>query len=148
MWSKFREFVMRGNVIDLATGVILGASFGKITTSLVEDVLMPPIGLVLGQVDFSNLFINLSGRPAASVAEAKAAGVPVVAYGQFINTVIDFLIVAFVVFLLVQSVERVRRKPEAAAPVTRECPYCAMKIPAKAVRCPECTSELGAAPGR
>jgi large conductance mechanosensitive channel len=147
MWSKFREFVMRGNVIDLATGVILGASFGKITTSLVEDVLMPPIGLVLGQVDFSNLFINLSGRPAASVAEAKAAGVPVVAYGQFINTVIDFLIVAFVVFLLVQSVERVRRKPEAAAPVTRECPYCAMKIPAKAVRCPECTSQLGVAPG-
>lgn len=147
MWSKFREFVMRGNVIDLATGVILGASFGKITTSLVEDVLMPPIGLVLGQVDFSNLFINLSGRPAVSVAEAKAAGVPVVAYGQFINTVIDFLIVAFVVFLLVQTVERVRRKPEAAAPVTRECPYCAMKIPTRAVRCPECTSELGAAQG-
>jgi len=125
MFKEFKEFAVRGNVLDLAIGVIIGAAFGKVVTSLVDDVLMPPIGMVLGRVDFSNLFVNLSGKPVASVAQAKAAGVPTINYGLFLNSVLSFLIVAFVVFLIVRAVNRMRRGEEkpAAAPVVKECPY-------------------------
>jgi len=142
MWREFRDFAMRGNVIDLAVGIIIGAAFGKIVSSLVNDILMPPIGVLLGKVDFSNLFVSLSGQHYASLAEAKAAGAATLNYGVFINNIIDFLIVAFAVFLLVQQVNRLTRKPE-AAPTTKECPYCLSKIPLKATRCPQCTSQLG-----
>jgi large conductance mechanosensitive channel len=146
MLREFREFAMRGNVVDLAVGIIIGAAFGKIITSLVNDVLMPPIGLVLGRVDFSSLFINLSGQPYASLAEAKAAGAPTINYGVFLNTLIDFIIVAFAIFLLVRLINRLRRQPEAAAtPTTKECPFCASVIPLRATRCPQCTSALQAA---
>jgi large conductance mechanosensitive channel len=147
MLKEFKEFAVRGNVLDLAIGVIIGAAFGKIVTSLVEDVVMPPIGLLLGHVDFSNLFINLSGKPVASVAQAKAQGVPTINYGLFLNAVLSFLIVAFVVFLIVRAVNRMRRGEEkpAAPPVVKECPYCLSSIPLKATRCPHCTSELRAA---
>jgi len=147
MLREFRDFAMRGNVLDMAIGIIIGAAFGKIITSLVSDILMPPIGLVLGQVDFSNLFLNLSGKSFASLAEAKAAGVPTISYGLFINTVIDFTIVAFAIFLLVRQVNRLKRQPEAvaAAPTTRECPHCRSQIALRATRCPHCTSDLKAA---
>lgn len=147
MWREFREFAMRGNVVDLAVGIIIGVAFGKIITSLVNDIIMPPIGLLLGRVDFSSLFINLSGQPYASLAEAKAAGAPTINYGVFLNTVIDFIIVAFVIFLLVRLINRLSRQPEAppAAPTTRECPFCVSSIPLRATRCPHCTSELQAA---
>ncbi len=144
MLREFKEFVARGNVMDLAVGVILGAAFGKIVTSLVDDVIMPPIGRALGGVDFSSLFVRLGGGTYASLAEAKAAGAPVIAYGAFLNTVIQFLIVAFVIFLLVKQVNRLRR-PAAAAPTSRDCPYCATAIPLKATRCPACTSQLAVA---
>jgi large conductance mechanosensitive channel len=146
MLKEFKEFVMRGNVLDLAVGIILGAAFGAIVSSLVNDVLMPPIGLLLGKVDFSNLFINLSGRSYASLAEAKAAGAATINYGVFVNAVISFLIVAFVVFLLVRQFNRLKRQQEAppAAPTTKECPYCRSAIPIKAVRCGHCTSDLKA----
>lgn len=146
MWKEFREFAMRGNVIDLAVGIIIGAAFGRIVTSLVNDILMPPIGVLLGKVDFSDLFISLSGQHFNSLAEAKAAGAATLNYGTFINTVIDFLIVAFAVFLLVQQVNRLTRKKEepAAAPTTKDCPYCVSKIPLQATRCPQCTSQLAA----
>lgn len=137
--KEFRDFAMRGNVIDLAVGLVVGAAFGKIVTSFVSDILMPPLGLLLGHVDFSNLFINLSGKHFDSLAEAKAAGAATLNYGLFINTVLDFIIVAFAVFLLVKQVNRLTRKP---APTTKECPYCASTIPLKATRCPNCTSEL------
>jgi large conductance mechanosensitive channel len=143
MFREFREFAMRGNVVDLAIGIIIGAAFGKIVTSLVSDIIMPPIGLLLGGVDFSSLFINLSGQPYASLAEAKAAGAPTINYGLFLNTVIDFIIVAFAIFLVVQLINRLRRQPEAAAtPTTKECPFCASVIPLRATRCPHCTSAL------
>jgi len=147
MLKEFKEFALRGNVLDMAIGIIIGASFGKIVTGFVSDVLMPPIGLLLGKVDFSNMFLNLSDKPYASLAEAKAAGAATVNYGLFINTVIDFAIVAFVVFLLVRQINRMKRSPAEApaAPATRECPYCVSEIPVKAVRCPHCTSELKAA---
>ena len=146
MLKEFKEFAMRGNVLDMAIGIIIGAAFGKIITSLVNDILMPPIGLVLGKVDFSNMFMNLSGQQFASLADAKKAGAAVISYGVFINTVIDFLIVAFVIFLLVRQINKMQ-KPKAApeAPPTKECPYCASSIPVKATRCPQCTSELKAA---
>jgi large conductance mechanosensitive channel len=145
--KEFKEFTLRGNVIDLAIGVIIGAAFGKIVTSFVNDILMPPIGLLLGNVDFSNLFINLSGRPYGSLEEAQAAGAATINYGLFINTVLDFIIVAFVIFLLVRQVNRMRREREAlpAEPTTRECPYCLSTVPLKATRCSHCTSELEAA---
>ncbi len=143
MWKEFKEFIMRGNVIDLAVGIIIGAAFGKIVTSLVNDIIMPPIGLLLGKVDFSNLFINLSGQPYATLAAAKEAGAATINYGAFINTVIDFLIVALAIFLVVRVVNRLRRKPE-AAPTTKECPYCCTAIPIQATRCPHCTSQLTA----
>jgi large conductance mechanosensitive channel len=133
---------MRGNVLDLAVAVIIGTAFGKIITSLVNDLLMPPVGLLLGGVDFANLFLNLSGTPYASLAEAQAAGAPTVNYGLFLNTVIDFVIVAFVIFLVVRTANRMRRPAPAAAPATRECPHCLSTIPLKATRCPQCTSEL------
>ncbi len=148
MWKDFREFILRGNVIDLAVGIIIGAAFGGVVKSLVEDIIMPPIGLLLGKVDFSNLFINLSGTPYASLADAKAAGAATINYGVFINTVISFVIVAFAVFLLVRAVQRLRRREEApaAAPTTRPCPYCLTAIPIGATRCPACTSDVAAAP--
>ncbi|MGE5325854.1 MAG: large-conductance mechanosensitive channel protein MscL [Deltaproteobacteria bacterium] len=146
MLDDFKTFAMRGNVIDMAVGVILGAAFGKIITSLVSDVLMPPIGLVLGKVDFSSLFIGLSGQSYATIAAAKAAGAPTINYGLFINTVIDFLIVAFVIFLMIRQFNKMMermKKPEApAAATTRDCPYCLSSIPIKATRCAHCTSEL------
>jgi large conductance mechanosensitive channel len=144
MLKEFKEFAMRGNVLDMAIGIIIGAAFGKIITSLVSDVIMPPIGLLLGKLDFSNLYINLSGQPYASLVAAKAAGASTINYGLFINTVIDFIIVAFVIFLLIRQVNKLKRQPEvvAAVPTTKECPYCLSVIPIKAVRCPYCTSEL------
>jgi large conductance mechanosensitive channel len=146
MLREFRDFAMRGNVLDLAVAVIMGAAFGGVVTSFVNDVLMPPIGLLLGQVDFSNLFVNLSSVPVQSVAEAKAKGAPTLNYGTFLNTVINFLIVSFAVFLLVRQVTRLTTKPApAAAPATKECPYCVSTLPLKATRCPQCTSEVRAA---
>lgn len=147
MLKEFKEFAMRGNVLDMAIGIVIGAAFGKIITSLVSDVIMPPIGLLLGKLDFSNLYFNLSGQPYASLAAAKAAGASTINYGLFINTVIDFIIVVFVIFLLIQQVNKLKRQPEVAAavPTTKECPYCLSVIPIKAVRCPHCTSELKSA---
>jgi large conductance mechanosensitive channel len=147
MLKEFREFALRGSVVDLAVGVVIGAAFGSIVTSFVNDILMPPIGLLLGKVNFANLFINLSGQPYATLEEAQAAGAATINYGLFINAVIDFIIVAFVVFLFVRQINRMRREKEAppAEPTTRECPYCLSTIPLKATRCPHCTSELGAA---
>lgn len=145
MLKEFREFAMRGNVIDLAVGVIIGAAFGKIVTSLVNDIIMPPLGLILGRVDFSNLFLDLSGKSYASLAAAKAAGAPTVNYGVFINNVLDFLIVAFAVFLLVRGVNRLYRAPP-PAPTTRPCPYCLSAVPLAATRCPACTSAIAASP--
>jgi len=143
MLKEFKEFAMRGNVIDLAVGVIIGASFGKIISSLVEDVLMPPIGKLLGKVDFSGLFINLSDKTYESLAAAKAAGAATLNYGLFINTVINFLIVAFCVFLVVHQVNRWTKKPAPpAAPTTKDCPQCAMSIPIAAKRCGHCTTQL------
>lgn len=143
MFKEFKEFAMRGNVIDLAVGFIVGAAFGKIVTSLVQDVIMPPIGLLLKGVDFSGLFIPLKwDKHYDTLAAAKAAGVPTINYGVFLNNVMDFLIVAFCVFLLVQQVNRFKKPAPAAAPTTKECPQCAMTIPIKAKRCPDCTSQL------
>jgi len=143
MLKEFKEFIMRWNVLDLAVGIVIGAAFGKIVTSFTTDVLMPPIGVVLGKVDFSNLFIDLSETHHPSVAAAKAAGAATINYGIFLNTIIDFLIVAFAVFLLVRQVNRFAVKPApAAAPATRECPYCLSAVPLKATRCPNCTSEI------
>jgi large conductance mechanosensitive channel len=139
MMKEFRDFAARGNVIDLAVGVIIGAAFGKVVTSIVTDLIMPPIGMALGRVDFSNLFIALDGGTYATLAEA--AGKPTLNYGKFLNTVIEFLIVAFAVFLLVKQVNRLK------GPVvvdTRDCPFCVSKIPLKATRCPACTSEVRA----
>ena len=145
MWQEFKTFIARGNVIDLAVGVIIGAAFGKIVTSVVEGLIMPPIGLLLGKVDFSSLFVVLDhskGIP-ASLADAKAKGIPVFAYGQFINDVINFLIIALVIFLLVRMVNRIRG-PEEAPATKKTCPMCATEIPLEARRCPNCTSELAA----
>ena len=143
MLKEFKTFAMRGNVLDMAVGIIIGAAFGKIVSSLVEDVLMPPIGRLLGPVDFKDLFINLSGKSYETLAAAKAAGAATLNYGVFLNTVINFLIVAFAVFILVQQVNRWTKKPEApAAPTTKECPQCAMTIPIAAKRCGHCTSQV------
>jgi large conductance mechanosensitive channel len=144
MLKEFKAFAMRGNVVDLAIGIIIGASFGKIITSLVSDVLMPPIGLILGKVDFAGLFLNLSGKSYGSLAAAKAAGAATINYGLFLNTVVDFLIVALVIFLLVRQINRWNKPAPAAAPTTKDCNYCATAIPLQATRCPNCTSELRA----
>ena len=142
MLKEFKEFAMRGNVLDMAVGIIIGAAFGKIVSSLVDDVIMPPIGRVLGHVDFSNLFINLGETPYASIAEAKAHAAPTLNYGLFLNTIVNFLIVAFAVFLLVRSVNRWVLHPKAAAPTSKDCPQCAMPIPLTAKKCGHCTSNL------
>ena len=151
MLKEFRDFAMKGNVMDMAVGVIIGGAFGKIVSSLVNDVIMPPIGMLLGKVDFSNLFINLSGEHYASLADAKAAGAATVNYGLFLNTVIDFVIVAFAIFLMVKWINKMRAATEAlekkspatpVVPTTKECPYCLSTIPIKAIRCAHCTADL------
>jgi large conductance mechanosensitive channel len=150
MWTEFRNFIARGNVMDLAVGVIIGAAFGKIVTTLVEGILMPPIGLALGRVDFASLFFVLDrskGIP-ASLAEAKAQGIPIIAFGQLVNDVISFVIIALAVFVIVKQVNRIKSavdKPAAPEASTKECPFCASTISIKAKRCPECTSQLAAA---
>jgi len=148
MFKEFREFAMRGSVLDMAVGIIIGAAFGAIVSSLVADVLMPPIGLLLGKVDFANLYVLLTAGqtpgPYASLAAAQQAGAVTLNYGAFINKIISFIIVAFSLFLMIRSMNRMKRKAEApaAAPMTKECPFCATAVPLKAVRCPYCTSEL------
>ena len=144
MYKEFKEFIARGNVVDLAVAVVIGAAFGKIVMSLVEGVVMPPIGLLLGKVDFSNLFIDISGKGPASLAEAQAKGWPVIAYGRFLNDVITFLIIAFVVFLIIKAINRLRAAPP-PPPNTRDCPYCLSAIPLAASRCAACTSEVAPA---
>jgi len=144
MWKEFRDFAARGNVIDLAVGVIIGAAFGKIVTSLVNDVIMPPIGLLIGRVDFKSLFWSLDGQTYATLDEAKKASAPTINYGVFLNTVLEFLIVAFVVFLLVRQVNR-WLPPPPVPEAKRDCPFCASSIPSRARRCPFCTSEVGPA---
>lgn len=151
MLKEFKEFARRGNVVDMAVGIIIGAAFGAIVNSLVADVIMPPIGLLLGKVDFSNLFIVLkegtAAGPYAALADAKKAGAVTVNYGVFVNTIISFVIIAFAVFLLIRSINRLKRQEETppATPTTKECPYCLSTIPIKATRCAHCTSELKAA---
>ena len=151
MFKEFKEFAMRGSVVDMAVGIIIGAAFGTIVKSLVSDVIMPPIGLLLGNVDFANLFVVLkegaTAGPYAALADAQAAGAVSMNYGVFINTIISFIIVAFVVFLLIRNINKLKRKQEAppAQPTTKECPYCFSTIPIKATRCAYCTSELKAA---
>jgi large conductance mechanosensitive channel len=144
MWKEFKTFIMRGNVLDLAIGVIIGGAFGAIVTSLVKDILMPPIGLLLGKVNFSNLFIDLSGKGYASLDAATKDGAAVIAYGNFINTLINFLIIAVVIFFVVKAINRLTApKPvPPPPPSTKECPYCISAIPIKASRCPNCTSQL------
>ena len=143
MLKEFREFVMRGNVMDLAVGVIIGAAFGKIVSSLVSDLIMPPIGLLLNGVNFSDLFVSLNGQAYATLTEAQAAGAPTLNYGAFFNNVIDFLIIALVIFLMVRAVNRLQRQAPVAAPATtKDCPFCFSAISIKASRCPNCTSQL------
>ncbi len=142
MFKEFKAFAMRGNVLDMAVGIIIGAAFGRIITSFVSDIAMPPLGLIIGKVDFSSLFLNISGTSYPTLAAAKAAGAATINYGVFLNTVLDFLIVAFAIFLMVRQVNRWSKPAPAAAPTTRECPYCLTQIPLKATRCPACTSEV------
>jgi large conductance mechanosensitive channel len=142
MLKEFKEFAMRGNVLDMAVGIIIGAAFGKIITSFVSDVLMPPIGLLLGNVDFSALFINLSGTAYATLEEAKKAGAATLNYGLFLSAVIDFLIVAFAIFLLIRQVNRFKRPAAAVAPATKSCPFCISTIDINARKCPQCTADL------
>lgn len=143
MLEEFKKFALRGNVLDLAVGFIMGAAFGKIVTSLVSDIIMPPVGLLLGRVDFSQMYINLSGTAYASLDEAKKAGAATINYGTFVNTVLDFVIVSFVLFLLIRQVNRLVAKPTAPVePTTKACPYCYSTIPVPATRCPNCTSMM------
>ena len=146
MFKEFKEFAMRGNVMDLAVGVIIGAAFGKIVNSLVNDVIMPPIGLLIGRVDFKELFVNLSGATYSTLAEAKAAGAATLNYGLFLNTIFEFAIVAFAIFLMVRSVNRMtapKAQPQPSQPTSKECSFCRMSVPLNATRCPHCTSQLG-----
>jgi len=143
MLREFKEFIARGNVVDLAVAVVIGAAFGKIITSLVEGVIMPPIGLLLGKVDFSNLFVDLSGQHPLSLAEAKQKGLAVIAYGTFLNDVISFLIITFVIFLVIKSINRLREQPP-PPPNTKDCPYCLTAIPLAATRCAACCSDVAA----
>lgn len=143
--DEFKQFVMRGNVIDMAVGVIIGGAFGKIVASMVSDIIMPPIGLLLGKVDFSSLYLNMSGKVFTSLAEAQKAGAPTLNYGLFLNNVINFLIVAFVIFLMIKQINKLQKpaKPGSpAAPTTKECPFCCSTVAIKAVRCPNCTSQF------
>lgn len=145
MLKEFKAFVMKGNVLDLAVAVVIGAAFGPIVTSMVNDIIMPPIGMLLGKIDFKELFLSLNGQPYATLAAAKAAAAPVIAYGQFLNTVINFLIVAFAIFLLVKTANKMQRPPAPAppaAPTTKDCKFCCQAIPIPATRCPHCTSQL------
>ena len=144
MFKEFKEFTMRGNVIDLAVGVIIGGAFGKIVSSLVNDIIMPPIGMLLNGVNFSNLFLALDGTSYASLADAQAAGAPTLNYGLFINNTIDFIIVAFVIFLMIRAINRMKKPPvpATAEPTSKDCPFCFTSIPIKATRCPQCTSQL------
>ncbi len=144
MIKEFKEFIMKGNVLDLAIGVIIGGAFGKIVSSLVTDVLMPPLGMLLGKVDFSSLYINLSGGSYPSLAEAQKAGAATLNYGLFLNNIINFLIIALVIFLIVKQVNRMQKPAAqpATEPTTKECPYCKTSIAIKAIRCPNCTSQL------
>ena len=143
MLKEFKEFAIRGNVVDLAVGVIIGAAFGTVITSLVGDIIMPPIGRLMGGLDIKNLFIALDGHAYKSLDEVRKAGAPAIAYGNFIQTIVNFLIVSFAIFLLVRQVNRFRPPaPVAAAPATKECSFCGMSIPEKATRCPQCTSQL------
>jgi len=144
MWKDFKAFIMKGNVLDLAVAVIIGGAFGGIVTSLVSDVVMPPIGMILGRIDFKELFFSLNGQTYTTLADATKAGAPVVAYGRFLNTVINFLIIAAVVFGVVRVASKLHKTPPAApaAPTTKDCPFCAMPIPIAAKRCPQCTSQL------
>lgn len=144
MLKEFKDFISRGNVLDLAIAVIIGAAFVRVVTSLVDGIIMPPIGLLLGNVDFTNLFIDLSGQRPASLADAQLKGLPVIAYGSFLNEVVIFLIVAFVVFLIIKAVNKTKRD-DAAAPTTKDCPYCLSAIPTAATRCAACCSDLVAA---
>jgi large conductance mechanosensitive channel len=142
MLKEFKEFAMKGNVLDMAIGVIIGAAFGKIVTSLVSDVLMPPIGLLMGKVDFSSLFLNLSATPQPSLAAAKAAGTPTINYGVFLQTVFDFLIIAFVIFMLVKQINRLKKPATPGVPTTKDCPLCLSTIPIKATKCAHCASSV------
>ena len=145
MWKEFKEFAVKGNVIDMAIGVIIGGAFGKIVSSLLADLLMPPIGLLMGKVDFSSLFVSLNGQTYPSLAAAKAAGAPTLNYGVFLNTLLDFVIVAFVIFLVIKQINRLKReepKPVPAMPTTTECRFCCLQIPLKATKCGHCTSPL------
>ncbi len=144
MFKEFRDFAMRGNVVDMAVGIIIGAAFGKIVASFVKDIIMPPIGLLLGNVDFSNLFVNLTEQSYETLAQAQEAGAATINYGVFINTVVDFLIVAFAIFIVIRQMNRLKKPQEAAPaePTTKDCPFCLSAIPIKASRCPSCTSEL------
>ncbi|MCK9418775.1 MAG: large-conductance mechanosensitive channel protein MscL [Nitrospirae bacterium] len=142
MLKEFKEFILQGNVVDLAVGIIIGGAFGKIVTSLVNDVLMPPLGRILGNVDFRGLFINLSGTSYPSLVAAKEAGAATINYGMFINTIIDFIIVAAAIFILIKQVNRFKKPVEVAAPATKACPYCLSNVPIKATRCFACTSDL------
>lgn len=147
MIKEFKEFIARGNVMDMAVGIIIGIAFGAIIMSFVNDIVMPPIGLLLGKVDFANLYVNLSGVEYASLEEARAAGAATINYGLFINAIINFLIIAFVIFLVVRRVNAMKREAPPAPPETKECPFCISAIPIKATRCPNCTSQLGQAEG-
>ena len=145
MLKEFKAFALRGNMMDLAVAVVMGAAFSPIITSLVNDIIMPPIGLILGKVDFKDLFLNLGGESYPSLAAAKAAAVPVIAYGTFLNTVVNFLIVSFSIFLLIRQLNRLQKPAPPPAPTTKECPYCLSNVPLQAIRCAHCTSELKAA---
>jgi large conductance mechanosensitive channel len=144
VFKEFKEFIQRGNVLDMVVGIIIGVAFGKVVTSIVNDIIMPPVGLLLGKLDFANMFVNLSGKPYGSLAAAKAAGAATINYGLFINTVIDFLIVSLVLFLVIRQANRMKRTAAVAtvAPALRECPFCCTPISVKATRCPHCTSEI------
>ena len=144
MLKEFKKFAMRGNVVDMAIGVIIGGAFGKIITSLINDVIMPPIGMLLGQVNFTDLFLDLSGKGYPSLAAAQEAGAATINYGMFFNTILDFIVVSLVIFLLVRQINRMQKQEETppAAPTTKKCPYCFTEIPIEATRCPHCTSEL------
>ena len=142
MLKEFKDFAMKGNVLDMAIGVIIGGAFGKIISSLVSDVLMPPLGLLMGKVDFSSLFINLSGTPQPSLTAAKAAGVPTINYGVFLQAALDFILIAFVIFLLLKQVNRLKKPEPTAAPMTKDCPHCLSAIPIKATKCAHCTSNV------
>ena len=144
MFKEFKEFAMKGNVFDMAVGIIIGAAFGKIIASFVSDVLMPVIGLVLGKIDFSNMYIALTGEHLPTLKAAKDAGAATLSYGVFIQTVIDFLLIAFVIFMMVKQVNRLKRQPPPADPTTKDCPFCKSSIALAATRCPHCTSQLAA----